>query len=180
MEQCKDCKHFIKTGKSFDGNFEDGGMCVASDSTLGYAHTGCSACRLYEKSDGDQSFCDNLIYVCSPYSTGDVRYNTYIAQKLCRYVFDCGCIPVASHLYFPQFMDDSIPKERETAMRICKQLVGICKELWVFLVGECSNVTNGMNQEIERAKQLGLPIRYMHVPVADRQPKFDEILEVHI
>lgn len=112
-----------------------------------------------------QQFCNNLIYVCSPYSVGNVEFNVNVAQKLCRYVFDCGYIPVATHLYFPQFMNDKIPKERETAIKICQELVGVCKELWVFLIGEQSLVTNGMKQEIERAKHLEIPIRYFHVPV---------------
>lgn len=117
MKTCKTCKHFIGTGKSFGGSFADGGMC---DCGLSYCHTGCDACQMYEESQHGQMFCDSLVYVCSPYNTGNIEFNVNVAQKLCRYVFDCGYIPVATHLYFPQFMNDEIPKERETAIKICK------------------------------------------------------------
>ncbi len=36
------------------------------------------------------------------------------------------------------------------------QLLDICKELWVF----GHKISEGMNAEIEKAKQMGLPIRY--------------------
>ncbi len=36
------------------------------------------------------------------------------------------------------------------------QLLDICKELWVF----GHKISEGMKAEIEKAKQMGMPIRY--------------------
>lgn len=44
-----------------------------------------------------------LVYVCSPLS-GDVERNAENARRYCRFAVDSGCIPLAPHLYFPQFI----------------------------------------------------------------------------
>ena len=43
-----------------------------------------------------------LIYVCSPLS-GDIAANQENARRYCRFAVDSGYIPLAPHLYFPQF-----------------------------------------------------------------------------
>lgn len=52
-----------------------------------------------------------IVYICSPYS-GDVEGNVAAARRYCRFAVDQGYIPIAPHLLFPQFLDDSDPKER--------------------------------------------------------------------
>ena len=47
-----------------------------------------------------------LIYVCSPLS-GDISANQENARRYCRSVVERGGIPLAPHLLFPQFMDDT-------------------------------------------------------------------------
>ena len=96
-----------------------------------------------------------LVYVCSPLS-GDVDINQENARRYCRYVVDSGCIPLAPHLFFPQFMNDANPKERDLAMFMDIVLLSKCSELWVF--GE--RISNGMRIEIERAKLKGQLVRY--------------------
>lgn len=96
-----------------------------------------------------------LVYVCSPLS-GDVDINQENARRYCRYVVDSGCIPLAPHLFFPQFMNDANPKERDLAMFMDIVLLSKCSELWVF--GE--RISNGMRIEIERAKRKGQLVRY--------------------
>lgn len=54
-----------------------------------------------------------LVYVCSPYA-GDVEANTARARRYCRYVTDQGGIPLAPHLYLPQFLDEKT--ERDLAL----------------------------------------------------------------
>ena len=46
-------------------------------------------------------------------------------------------------------MDDDDSKERELAMFMNMVLLGKCNELWVF----GSTISNGMAQEIEKAKK---------------------------
>ena len=98
-----------------------------------------------------------LVYICSPLS-GDVSGNTEKARQFCRFALEQGQIPLAPHLLFPQFMDDSDPVERELAIFMDVILLGKCSELWVF--GDL--ITEGMNTEIEVAKRRRQPIRYFN------------------
>ena len=70
-----------------------------------------------------------------------------------------GCIPIAPHLYFPQFMDDNIISERNLALYMDIILLSKCAELWVF--GDY--ISKGMSIEIARAKKKNQPIRYFTV-----------------
>lgn len=69
---------------------------------------------------------------------------------------DSGCIPIAPHIYFTQFMNDASRKERDLALFMDIVLLSKCAELWVF--GD--TVTNGMSIEIEKAKRKGQIIRH--------------------
>ena len=96
-----------------------------------------------------------VVYVCSPYS-GDPVGNTEMALRYCRFAVDTGYAPFAPHLFFPQFMRDDDPKERNLAIFMDIVLLTKCAELWVF--GE--RISAGMSLEIEKAKRRGMPIRY--------------------
>ena len=96
-----------------------------------------------------------IVYICSPFS-GDTEANTEKARKYCRHAVDKGCIPIAPHLFFPQFMSDENPQERNLAIFMDIVLLSKCAELWVF--GE--TISKGMSVEIEKAKRKGQPIRY--------------------
>ncbi|MGI5965420.1 MAG: DUF4406 domain-containing protein [Anaerotruncus rubiinfantis] len=96
-----------------------------------------------------------LVYICSPLS-GDVERNQANARRYCRYAVESGTIPLAPHLYFPQFLNDSDLIERNLALFMDIVLLSKCAELWVF--GE--TVSKGMSIEIEKAKRKGQPIRW--------------------
>lgn len=96
-----------------------------------------------------------VVYICSPYS-GDVEGNAKNARRYSRFAVDTGFLPIAPHLLFPQFMNDSVPEERETAMQMNMVLLGKCAELWVF--GD--SISPGMRREITRAKYRHMTIRY--------------------
>ena len=96
-----------------------------------------------------------LVYVCSPLS-GDISANQENARRYCRSVVERGGIPLAPHLYFPQFMDDGSGAERDLALFMDIVLLSKCSELWVF--GE--RISKGMSMEIEKAKRKGQPIRW--------------------
>ena len=57
-----------------------------------------------------------MVYICSPYS-GDVAGNVENARRYSRFTFEQGYIPIAPHLLFTQFLDDSDPMEREMGMQ---------------------------------------------------------------
>lgn len=96
-----------------------------------------------------------LVYICSPLS-GNIAANQRSARRYCRFAVDSGCIPLAPHLYFPQFMDDGNRAERDLALFMDIVLLSKCSELWVF--GE--RISKGMSIEIEKAKHKGQPIRW--------------------
>ena len=96
-----------------------------------------------------------LVYICSPYS-GDVQENVAKARAYCRFAVGKGCIPIAPHLLFPQFMDDKNFEDHELAMFMDAVLITKCAEVWVF--GD--TISAGMNMEISKARWQSKPIRY--------------------
>ena len=96
-----------------------------------------------------------LVYICSPYS-GDVENHTAAARRYCRFAVDSGYIPIAPHLLFPQFLDDTVPDERKLGLFFGNVLMSKCIELWAF--GETPSP--GMASEIDRAKRKNQHIRY--------------------
>lgn len=96
-----------------------------------------------------------VVYICSPFS-GNTQENMDKAKKYCRYAVDNGFIPIAPHLFFPQFMSDETVQERNLAIFMDIVLLSKCAELWVF--GE--KISNGMSIEITKAKRKGQPIKY--------------------
>lgn len=94
------------------------------------------------------------IYVASRYA-GDVDANVAAAVTYCRHVIDEGYMPVASHLLYPQILNDNNPEERELGLLFGLSLLAVCDEVWVF-----GTVSPGVAQEIEEAKRLKKQIRY--------------------
>lgn len=97
------------------------------------------------------------IYVASPYA-GDVKANTAAALDHCRYVVRKNGIPVASHILYAAsgMLNDADETQRELGLMFGLALLAVCDEVWVF--GE---VSAGMRQEIEEAKRLDKPVRYV-------------------
>lgn len=94
------------------------------------------------------------IYVASKYA-GDVDTNVALAITYCRRVIDEGYMPIASHLLYPQILNDNIPEERELGLMFGLALLRTSDEMWVF-----GSVTSGVAREIEEAKRLKKQIRY--------------------
>lgn len=96
-----------------------------------------------------------VVYICSPYA-GDIENNVKAAQKYSRFAVDKGYLPIAPHLLFPQFLNDSKPQERELGLHFGNVLMSKCAEVWVF--GE--RISEGMEAEIKRAKWKGYKLRF--------------------
>lgn len=64
-------------------------------------------------------------------------------------------MPIASHLLYPQILNDNNPAERELGLSFGLALLQMCDEVWVF-----GKVSKGMTSEIEEAKRLKKQIRY--------------------
>ena len=96
-----------------------------------------------------------VVYICSPLR-GDVQKNMRNARRYCRFAVKKGYLPIAPHLLFPQFLDDSDADEREIGIHMGMVLLSKCVEIWVF--GE--KITEGMKREIKRAIWRGMPVKY--------------------
>ena len=87
---------------------------------------------------------EKLIYVCSPYK-GNIEKNIKFAQDCCKFVVSQKGVPIAPHLYFPGFLDDTNEAERNQALEMNKTLIEISDEIAVF----GNDITCGMKFEIE-------------------------------
>ena len=104
---------------------------------------------------------NRFAYICSPYRDNP-RVNVMRARQYCKFAVIKGRIPIAPHLYFPQFMSEE--REREKAMDMNFELLKLCGEVWVF--GD--KITEGMEAELARAGMLRKKIRYFTT-------KFEEV-----
>ena len=99
-----------------------------------------------------------VVYIASPYrsdSTSGRLYNIGMARQYCRLAVQAGFVPVAPHLFYPQFLDDNDRTERAQGLEMALGDLAACDELWVF--GEPSE---GMQREIDLADSLEMPIRF--------------------
>ena len=76
-----------------------------------------------------------LVYICSPFS-GDIEGNTKKAREYSRFAVDQGAIPLAPHLFLPQFMSEQ--NERELAMFMVSITLKFCT---FFTLKKCTDIT---------------------------------------
>lgn len=95
------------------------------------------------------------VYVVSKYA-GDVDNNVRSAIRYCRFVISKNKMPVASHLLYPQILNDDAPEEREIGTMFGLALLEICDEVWCF----GSEHSSGMKRELQEAKKLKKTIKY--------------------
>ena len=111
--------------------------------------------EVIKKISKEEEIRKKLIYVCSPFR-GDEERNIKRTLRYCQFVVAQGCVPIATHLLFPQFMDDHDYHERKIALNMAMTVLSRCDELWSFGL----NVSDGMLSEIEKAKLLNKKVRY--------------------
>lgn len=98
------------------------------------------------------------IFVCSRLR-GDYAQNLEIAKSLCRIVVMMGNIPIAPHVYFPQFLSDSCESERKLGIDLGISLLMDCDEVWVF---GFNGISEGMQIEIEHALKAGKIVKFFN------------------
>lgn len=109
---------------------------------------------------------NKLVYICSPYA-GDVEKNVEFAKAACRYAMRQNCTPVAVHLLYPQFLDDSDPVQRQIGIRLGLRVLEATDELWC-----CGDqISAGMCAEIAAAKRLEIPVK--EIPGSEIQGGID-------
>lgn len=100
-----------------------------------------------------------IVYICSPYA-GDVERNVAAARKYSRFAMERGYIPIAPHLLFPQFMDDSKPTERELGLFFGNAVMSKCSEVWVF--GKTVYLCDIDGIATEKAYRMARQARFEH------------------
>lgn len=96
---------------------------------------------------------DKIVYIASPYA-GDIDENVEFAKEACRFAIRKKCTPIAVHLLYPQFLDDSDPVQRKAGMHMGLRVLEACDELW--LCGD--RLSKGMDVELSAAECMGIPV----------------------
>ena len=96
----------------------------------------------------------NKVFICSPYR-GNIEENTKSAQFFSKIIIGTGRVPVAPHLYFPQFLNEENPHERMNGIEMGLELMNVCDEVYVFGF----TITEGMKFELEHARKKCIPVR---------------------
>ena len=101
-----------------------------------------------------------IVFVCSPYRGKDAAEtdeNARRARAICRGMILAGHVPIAPHVYFTQFLDDSVEAERRDGILAAQGLMTICQ---VFVVWRPADEREsvGMQGDISAARRLGLPV----------------------
>lgn len=109
--------------------------------------------RLKDRDNGKRT---RLVYICSRYKDNP-DWNVQKAQEYCREAMEIwpDVLPLAPHVYFTQFLDDSVERERALGLAAGISLLDMCDELWVYGL---DNPSAGMIAEIEHAKEHGIPV----------------------
>jgi len=142
------------------------GMSISRYNSEGYYDpTAYEALLNIEREEKAANTCLPLVYIASPFA-GNPERNAARARAYCRFAVSMGCVPLAPHLHYPQFLDDSQPEQRALGLKFALLLLGKCDELWVF--GE--RISEGMAVEIEKAEKRGMPIRYFDSKCKEPNP----------
>ena len=109
------------------------------------------------------------VFDCSPFrpsSKETAVAKDQLASNINRAVMECkllirlGHLPLAPHVDFPRFLDDTIASEREDGIQMGILWLKQADEVWVF----GSEITEGMSREIGAAMALTKPVRIMPAP----------------
>jgi hypothetical protein len=105
-----------------------------------------------------------LIIVESPFRGKDRferRANLAYAARCCYYVYEQGHVPFASHLFFPEFLDEDDPKERAAGIEGGYYLWSVADQVWFFTSRGWST---GMDRALVKAKIEEKPHRMLDLP----------------
>ncbi len=118
------------------------------------------------------------VFVCSPFRpVGDTKEerdedwkrNINLAKQACHYAVKKGYIPYAPHLYFPEFLSENDPDEREMGITLGLTWLARCDEIWVA----GTRISEGMKKEIAQAKEWHIPMKAYLPLLGDRTRVFE-------
>ena len=103
-----------------------------------------------------------LVYICSRYAPDEehsVEDNIADAIRYSKFAIEQGCIPLASHLLYPQILSDE-GEGRRLGLFFGSVWLDIAKEIWIFSDGGYDEYSKGMKAEFKQARRKGYKIRY--------------------
>lgn len=102
------------------------------------------------------------VYVCSPLRAADpetLALHLSWARATCLKAWTGGYVPIAPHLYFPQFLNDDDPLARSAGLSLGLDLLLTASQVFALEVP----VSEGMARELEAAKRHGIPIHFWSI-----------------
>lgn len=115
-----------------------------------------------------------LIYICSPYRADDdaiLQRNIEYARELTRGVLLQGGVPVATHLYMTQCLEESVEEERNIGLAAGREILRRCNAVFV---GAKYGISYGMKAEIELAETMRIPIVFIDMREKERPIRYRE------
>lgn len=126
---------------------------------------------------------NKFVYICSPFRGTKQQYDKFMqknhgefdedmkqipgvfirdknsqrVKRICKAIVSTypDIIPIAPHIYAPQFLADEIPEERAAGIEMGLALLSKCSELWLF---DSDGISEGMASELKYAKEHGIEI----------------------
>jgi nucleoside 2-deoxyribosyltransferase len=98
------------------------------------------------------------VYICSPYRAKDeaeLDRNIDYAQELTKLALEADLAPITPHLYMTQCLNENNEQERAQGMAAGMELLKICD---FVIAGIKYGISNGMQQEINAALELGIKV----------------------
>ena len=102
----------------------------------------------------------NKVYIISRYRASTEReqeLNRNIARYFAKQIIYEDKIPVAPHLFYTQFLDDSIESERECGLGLGIHDLKHSDEFLLVIIDGV--ISSGMSEEIKVVSRLGMPGR---------------------
>lgn len=100
-----------------------------------------------------------MVYIASPLR-GDYNRNIQNAVEYCRLAGEQRVLPMAPHIIFSQWCNDSVPELREQGLELGIALLAKSEELWVM----GKQISEGMRGEIAFAAEHSIPTFYIEHP----------------
>lgn len=100
------------------------------------------------------------VYVISRFRANEYKqqeFNKAVARYFCRQIVNEGKVPVAPHIFYTQFLDDSYPEDRERGTKLGIWELRNAQEFMLVIIDGV--ISEGMRNEIEEVSRLELPGR---------------------
>lgn len=92
-----------------------------------------------------------IAFISSPYKSDNdlnIIHNVKIARAMCKLAIDQGYAPFASHLIYTQFLDESVPEQREMGIEYGREFLEYADIIYIYK-GEGSKESEGMKGDLE-------------------------------